>query len=117
MYLARAVPDVNESMASFVPARTVGKRPRFLTRTMRQPSGRRLAPPEPSYSAGMDRLLVVVLLVPDGHPPVGYGMSPRRGRRIAACVAYPEGKGARMADKEILARIAAAVEDAEATSD
>lgn len=31
------------------PPRTVGKRPRLLTRAMRQPSGQRLAPPEPSY--------------------------------------------------------------------
>jgi hypothetical protein len=51
------------------------------------------------YSAGMDRVLVVVL-VPGGHPPGGYSMLRRSGRRIAACVACTEGRGARMAGKE-----------------
>jgi hypothetical protein len=41
----------------------------------------------------------------------------RHGRRIAACVASTVGRTARMADKELLDRIAAAVEDAEATPD
>lgn len=45
------------------------------------------------------------------------GMSLRRGRRIAACVASTAGKRARMADKEILDRIEAAVEDAEEMPD
>ncbi|MCA1676676.1 MAG: hypothetical protein LC799_32395, partial [Actinobacteria bacterium] len=68
------------------------------------------------YSVGMDRVLVV-LLVPDGDPPSGLWHVATawpvnsRTRRVYG------GKGARMADKELLDRIAAAVEDAEATSD
>jgi hypothetical protein len=68
------------------------------------------------YSAGMDRVLVVVL-VPMVIHRAGCGMSPRRGRRIAACEASTVERGARMADKELLDRIAAAVEDTEATPD
>ena len=69
------------------------------------------------YSAGMDRVPVVVL-VPDGHPLGGLcGTLPLRGRLIAALVAFTVGRGMRMADKELLDRIAAAVEDTEATSD
>lgn len=68
------------------------------------------------YSAGIDRLLVVVL-VPDSHPPRGLWHVATAWPARAVCVTFTAGRRAKMADQEILERIAGAVEDAEATPD
>lgn len=68
------------------------------------------------YSAGMDRVLVVVL-VPDGHSPGGLWQVATAWLADSRMLASTAGRRAEMADKELLDRIAAAVEDAEESPD
>jgi hypothetical protein len=64
----------------------------------------------------MDRVLVVVL-VPDGHPPGGLWHVATAWQADSRMRRSYVGRRMRMADKELLDRIAAVAEDAEATSD
>lgn len=65
------------------------------------------------HSPRMDRVLVVVL-VPDSHPPDGLW---HIATATACVVSTAAGRRAKMADEELRDRIAAAVEDAEETPD